>query len=203
MRFAALAALLVGGCMAPAVQVPELASSQIAPDFASYTLRRVGLLPFTGEGLSGEESRHLQASFFAEASTVAPFEIVPLDPSDVAEIPTSDPYRRGVYKPRTIIDVARRFNLDAVFIGTVTDRNLFSPPRIGMQLDMVASETGMVIWNSAVYLDGSQQQVRKNVEIWAGVGQSDLESIDWRLCLLSPRRFAQFATYHLATQLAE
>ncbi|MFT5048620.1 MAG: hypothetical protein ACI8QZ_000007 [Chlamydiales bacterium] len=203
MRTPILVALLVTGCMTPTAQVPDLASSRVVADFDTYRLRRVGLLPFTGDDLTGEEARHLQASFFTEASAVAPFEIVPLDTSDVAEIPASDPFRRGVYKPRTIIDVARRFHLDAVMVGTVTDRRLFSPPRIGLQLDMVVSETGMVIWNSTVHLDGAQQRVRNNIKLWASIGQGDLEEVDWKLCLLSPRRFAQFATYHLAQQIAE
>lgn len=195
------ALLLCAACQTPSREVENLALSHASADFHTYNLRRVGLFTFGGDGVTFEEGRDLQSSFFSEISGSVPFEVVPLDLGDVAEIPISDPFRSGTYKPRTVIDVARRFNLDGAFVGTVTDRQQFSPQRIGLQVDLVAAETGLVIWSGSIHLDAAQDRVRENVRLWAEGGQGDIAEIDWKLSLISPRRFAHFAAYQLARQL--
>lgn len=198
---ACLLACAVSACRLIDPEVVNLATSHATSDFHTYQLQRVGLLHFGGEGVTFEESRELQSSLFSELSSVVPFEVVPLDLQDIAEIPVSDPFRRGSYNPRTVIDVARRFRLNGILIGTVTDRHQFSPQRIGLQVDLVAAETGLVIWSGSVYLDAAQDQVRENVRLWAEGRQGDIADIDWKLSLISPRRFGQFATYQLARQM--
>lgn len=203
LRFLLLGVFLAGAlaCKSAEPEVERLATSHRSADFETYSMRRVGLFPFYGDGVTFEDARDLQSSFFSELSGVVPFEVVPLDMSDVAEIPTSDPFRSGTYKPRTVIDVARRFRLDGAFVGTVTDRQQFSPQRIGLQVDLVATETGLVIWSGNVHLDAAQDQVRDNVKLWVEGGQGDIAEIDWKLSLISPRRFGHFAAYQLARQL--
>lgn len=203
MRGAVLTALaaVAAGCVGVSHSVEPLADARIVSDFDTYTLRRIGLVPFTGEGLTRERSVELQAAFFAEISAATPFEVVPLEPADLAEIPTSDPYRRGAYEPRTIIEVSRRFNLDATLIGTVTDQQYFPPQRLGVQLDMVAAETGLVIWSSSLQLDASKRRVRDSLRAWSQEDQGDLDDEDWELTLISPRRFGRFAAWQVARLL--
>lgn len=196
-----IALALCCACNSAPPEVELLATSHRSADFDTYALRRVGLFAFRGDGVTFEDGRDLQSSFFSEISGTVPFEVVPLDLSDIAEIPTSDPFRSGTYKPRTVIDVARRFRLDGAFVGTVTDRQQFSPQRIGLQVDLVAAETGLVIWSGNVHLDAAQDQVRDNVKLWVEGGQGDIAEIDWKLSLISPRRFGHFAAYQLARQL--
>jgi hypothetical protein len=193
--------LLFAACQTVEGEVESLATSHASADFHTYRLRRVGLFAFHGEDVTFEDGRDLQSSFFSEISGIVPFEVVPLDVGDIAEIPISDPFRTGAYKPRTVIEVARRFRLDGAFVGTVTDRQQFSPQRLGLQVDLVAAETGLVIWSGSVHLDAAQERVRENVRLWAEGGQGDIAEIDWKLSLLSPRRFAHFAAYQLARQL--
>jgi hypothetical protein len=203
MRGVLLTALAVvpAACLGVSRAVEPLAEARIVSDFDTYTLRRIGLVPFTGDGLSKDRSQELQAAFFAEISAATPFEVVPLALGDLAEIPRSEPYRRGSYEARTIIGLSRRFNLDAILIGTITDQQYFPPQRLGIQVDMVAAETGLVIWSSSLQLDASKRRVRDSLRAWSQLDQGDLQGEDWELALISPRRFGRFAAWQVARLL--
>lgn len=202
MRLPLCTALVLAACATVPQPPPEaLASAQVVPDLDSYVLRRVGLLPLIGPGLSGERAAELQSAFFAELSAASRYEVVQLSRADLSEVPRSEPYRRGWYEPRTIIDLARRYRLDAVFVGTVTDEQPFPPQRLGVQLDLVASETGLVIWSAAAQLDASQERVVRRLEAWAHDELGESERQDVHLILISPRRFARFAAHEIAAVL--
>src|SRR6185436_11227272 len=110
------------------------------------------------------------------------------------EVPESEPSRRGSFRPATVLALARRFNLDAVLVGTVTDYQAFAPQRLGLSVDMVGVETGLPIWSAEVTLDASHKPVQECMAGWREEQQasdSTTESLD--VYMLSPRRFAQFA----------
>jgi hypothetical protein len=193
---AALACLFTGaGCLAPTERsIRILSSAEVAGDFDSYEIRRVGILPFAGAELTEAERRQIQASFSAELTHSTTYEIVLLDERDLEALEASDPHRRGWYKPRTILGLARRHHLDGILFGTVTSRRYFEPQAIGLEVDLVAAETGLAIWSSAVHLDAADPAVRAGLEeFYAGA--------DWRTALLSPERFARFAAFQVAALL--
>lgn len=197
----AVLAAVPAACLSVSRSVEPLAEARIVSDFDTYTLRRIGLLPFAGDGLARGRSEELQAAFFAEISAATPFEVVPLEPRDLDEIQISEPYRRGAYEPRMIIGLSRRFNLDAILIGTVTDQQHFPPQRLGIQVDMVAAETGLVIWSASLQLDAAKRRVRDSLRVWSQLDQGDLDGEGWELALISPRRFGRFAAWQVARLL--
>ena len=153
--------------------------------------------------MQSSQSEPVQSGFLGELSRTTPFEVVYLGKEDLAEIPGSDPYRRGWYDPHTIIALAKRYQLDAVFVGTLADAQFFAPQRLAVQLDLVACETGAAVWSGAVHLDAADADVRDSLMIWA----SNPSASDYRgsepsdLALLSPRRFARFAAWQLSQLL--
>ncbi len=90
-------------------------------------------------------------------------------------------------------------NLDAIFFGTVVDRQYFPPQRIAVQMDMVSAETGLVIWEAAAHLDASDPRVLKGLRNWQHESFGGQES--WEVALLSPARFAGFAAWQMASLL--
>ncbi|MEM7306779.1 MAG: hypothetical protein AAF682_08915 [Planctomycetota bacterium] len=196
-------ALALSACASTVAPMPTLATARVVDDFDTYRLGRVGLMPFEGEDLTDEQSAALEAAFFTELSHSTPFELVTLDTADLEEIRVSEPYRRGWYRPETILGLSRRYSLDAVLFGTVTQSQFFPPQKLSVQVDMVAAETGLVIWSSSVHLDASERRVRDGLEAYFTDpdGRESDEGQDWRLSLLSPSRFAQFAAFQVATLL--
>lgn len=191
------------GCrLSGPLEMPELARARVTPDFATYSVRRVGIMPFVGRDLSPGRGRELQDAFYHELGASTPYELVLLDTSDVAEIERSEPFRRGWYKPRTIIRLSKRYNLDAIFFGTVTHERFYSPLGLSLQTELVAAETGLVLWSSTVQLDAADPRVADGLQLFYGPEHdAPPDGPSWHLALLSPERLARFAAYQVARLL--
>ncbi len=191
-------ALLAAACAAsgPYATAP-LASARVAADADTYALHRVGLVPVLGRGLDPDYAGVLHESLAAELADAAPFETVSLGPADLEEVPPSEPHRRGAYPARTILEAARRFRLDGVLIVTVSDVQMFRPLRLGLRADLIAAETGAVVWSASVALDAQTERTREGLEAFYAADEGER----WELSLLSPRRFARFAAHELARAL--
>ncbi len=175
----------------------SLAQARVSSDFTTYEIRRVGLLPFDGFQLTPERRRELQNAFHSEFSQSTPFEIVLLGESQLQELIQSDPYIKGTYEPRTIIGLSQRFNLDAIFFGTITQERFFPPQVLSMQLDLVAAETGMVVWSSTIHLNADDPRVAEGLQTYYG----GIDKEVWQIAMLSPERFARFAAFQMACLL--
>ena len=198
-----LALALLPGCWSAPPIMPALASAQVVEDFDTYRLRRVGVMPFDGEAMTLEQRAAIEDSFYAEVSHSTPYELVQLSERDLEAVTSSDPFRRGWYRPETIIQLARRYSLDGIFFGEVTRHQFFPPQKLSMQVDLVAAETGLVVWSSSVHLDAAEKAVRDGVQVYYTDPDGDItdHTPDWEVALLSPARFAQFAAYQVASLL--
>lgn len=198
-----LIALAVGAstssCAMFESEMPMIASAQVASDFDTYRVSRVGLMPFQGTEVDLMRGDELQLAFYSEFSRTTPFELVLLDGLDLEDVRGSEPYRRGWYHPRTIIEVSRRYSLDAVLFGTVVREQFYPPQELSVQVDMVAAETGLVIWSSSAHLSAGDERVQEGLKIFYDSEFSGAAS--WELSLVSPTRFARFAAFQIASLL--
>jgi len=179
----------------PTKQVPLLATGKITSDFTSYTIRRVGLLPIHAESDEAGFDGSLEQAFHAELVAATDYEVVALSQHDLLEVDALQPFRRGSYSASTLRELRRRFLLDAVAVGAVSNQRVVPPLRLGMQLDLISCETGATLWSSRVLLDAADAETRESLEIWAE--QHTDASGGAELVLLSPRRFARFAAWQL------
>lgn len=198
---AAAAALSLGSCASTSYEPSVLAIAHESQDFDTYRIDRVGLMPFEGSELDRDQAEALQLNFFAEMGRTADFELVLLELADLEEVHESEPYRRGWYSPRTIIDIARRYSLDAILFGTVAQQQYYPPQTLSLQVDMVAAETGLVVWSSSVHLSGEDPEVQEGLQEYYGTPREGMSGQDWRLSLSSPRRFSRFAAWQIASTL--
>ena len=196
-------ALLLGSCATTEQGVELFGTARVVQDFDSYRLDRVGLLPIFGDRVTQEQQEVLQSTFYSELSRSTNFEIVALTDKDLAEVPSSEPVRRGWYHTRTILEISQRFKLDGLLIGTVTDLQTFHPQRISVQFDLVSAETGLTLWTSSLHLDAGEQRVREGLETFSSLGENEASGSGepWELSLMSPRRFARFAAWQVARLL--
>lgn len=170
-------------------------------DFETYELHRVGLLPAVGVKLTEQQEEDLQAACLAEFSAHANLEVVRLGETELEAIPSIEPHRLGSYSAAPILALARRYRLDALLVPTVTDLQVHSPQRLGLSMDLLSAETGQALWTASVQLDAAQAATRKGIESWARSEGGDLDDHSWEVTLLSPKRFARFAAFHLASLL--
>ncbi len=192
-------ALAAGGCALLEPDPGPLATSRLAADFGTYRIGRVAVLPFQGRGVDAESSARLQSAFQLELAQVMPYELVCLGPDDLAEVERHDPHRRGLYEPRTILELAERYRLDALLIGTVTRLEPYPPQALGLEIELVACETGLPLWSSSVQLDAGDSRVRARLERWQSSQEADSGSRESvQLTLVSPERFARYAAWEVA-----
>lgn len=206
MRSLALVAALasLAACVSVTDQrVEHLATAQVASDFQTYDIRRVGILPPIGRGFDIRQSQALQGILFTEFSQQSPYEFVPMHEWDLEEIDLTESYVRGRYEPSMVIDLARRFHFDAMLVATVVDAKTHDPQRLSLAADLVASETGAAVWSASVQLDASSDRTRSSLRaFYASSEAMDTEhGAGWELALDSPRLFAQFGAWQLARLL--
>jgi len=202
--FASLLLALCAGCsLVGARKVDHLATAQVSSDFDTYAIHRVGLLPVIGRELDVEHAALLQSALYTELSLGTPFEIVPLTGEDMEEVEHGQPYLRGRYQPDMVIGLARRYRFDAMLLVTVIDASFYSPLRLSMQVELIATETGAAIWSSAVQLDASSPRVQEAVEAFydeSGAVEAQ-DGQGWEIALLSPTLFARFGAWQIARLL--
>lgn len=202
MRCFAVLALLFAACTSTRAELDPIARARVASDYSTYALRRVGVLPFVGEAVEIEHGKALQRTFAAELVGHVPFEVVPLDQADLEEVEAHDPLRRGRTRPEAVLELARRYRLDGVLVGTVTELSTWPHARAGIEVDLVASETGMAIWTGRTQVDAAQQSTREHLQRWLDdtrSTQAELEGVD--VWLMSPRRLVEFAAAQVAALL--
>ena len=176
-----------------------LARAHSAPDLDSYRVQRVAVVPFTGLDLEVKRATELENGLALELSPRAAFEVVQLSAADLAEIPRAEPYRRGWYSSRTLLEIAERFHVDAILVGTVREWNFYTPQRIATQIELVSCETGMVAWSSTVELDARDARVIQSIQAWYALERDSHDAPgDEALAYLSPEVFARFAMRELA-----
>lgn len=189
------------GCQASKT-VPLMGSAQITSDFESYSLVRVGVLPFAElnkEPMTRHEIGAVETSFHSEFAAATPYDLVPLRASDLEELLPPDPFREGWYSPSTLTTLRERYRLDALLVGTVTSRRVVAPQVLGVQLDLVSCETGQTIWTSDLLLDASNEGTRRAVDTWARHHLGEEHGA--RMAMLSPKKFAHFAAFQMARLL--
>lgn len=197
----ACAVLVCGtlGCATTKHEVPCLATTRVVADRAEYDLRRIGVLSFQGADLGVEEARTLQHSLMTALSLRTTAELVPLSAADIEEVSDNEPFRRGWIRPETVVTLARRYKLDAIFIGTVTERRSYLPQRLALEAELISCDTGVSIWNSSIQLDAAQDRTRLALKAWfENERGAEATNEAWDLYLLSPTRFAEFGAAQMA-----
>lgn len=205
LRFVAMSLAVCGAASCALVHrdpPPELARTRSVKDFPTYSLQRVGLLPMVGAGLDVRRQEEFRQAFLFEFARAAPYEVVALSEGQVAEVDPTRPYERGVYSARTVLELARRFRLDGLLVGAVTQLEMYSPQLLSVQLELVSAETGLTIWSSSVHIDGGDRALAPNFEHFRRMQADDpAGSADLQVTLLSPARLARFAAYEIARTL--
>lgn len=202
MRALLLAGLCAACTVTEAVVDPgPLAGPRMTSDFETYSFRRVGLVPVSGEEYGNQTNADLEDALHSAFSASGAFEVVALQDSDLPPRANLDAVRRGWYEPRTILQLAKGYALDGVLVARVTERQAYTPQRLGVTIDLVACETGQVVWSAAVHLDGASETTRQGMQLWAESGGGDVSEGAWEAHLTSPLRFAQFASRELARVL--
>lgn len=197
----ALALFGAVGCAASGTRaIVPIGTARASADFAAYDLHRVGVMPPRGADLDPELAEALRDALAQAFAAETPYEIVPLGPVELESIDRLDPVRTGRIPPAAILEVARRAGLDGVLVPRVVDLRPYEPVRLGLEVDLIAVETGLVTWSAQVRVDAGDSRTLDSIESWQEATRAGGES-ERAVDVLSPRRLGEFAAIQVAMLL--
>jgi hypothetical protein len=198
---ACMVVAVASGCAAtgPRAVVP-IGTARASVDFATYDVRRVGVLPPRGENLDAEFAETLRDALRAAFASETPYEIVSIGAGELESLSAPDPTRTGRTRPRAVLELARRSRLDALLATRVVDFRPYEPVRLGLEVDLIAIDTGLVTWTAQVRVDVGDLATLDAIGAWQGARRAGGDS-ERAVDLLSPRRIAEFAAAQVAMLL--
>jgi len=66
---------------------------------------------------------------------------------------------------------------------------------------LVSTETGISLWYGRIQADAGEGRTRRAVKAWVEASE-ERDEVDWKVVLLSPRRFYRFACHEILRQFA-
>ena len=171
-------------------------------EYLNTRLHRVLLLPFTIESQRDKVVDEVTDAFYIELQKSAKFEIiVPQGFQDILS-QQNDIWNRGLIRSETIEEAKRRYKVDALIFGTITQYRPYEPPVLGIKIGMFSAISGNIMWSSDAIFDSSDASVVKLVKTYYKEHYKRKQSLyDWKIILLSMKRYAQFVAYHMVDTL--
>ena len=171
-------------------------------EYLNSKLHRVLLLPFTVESQRDKVVDEITDAFYIELQKSGKFEIiVPQGFQDILAL-QNDIWNRGLIRSETIEEAKRRYKVDALIFGTITQYQPYEPPVLGIKIGMFSAISGNIMWSSDAIFDSSDASVVKLVKTYYKEHYKRKQSLyDWKIILLSMKRYAQFVAYHMVDTL--
>jgi hypothetical protein len=107
-----------------------------APGFDAARLSRVLVLPLCNETQYTDAAEEVRLALAAELQNAARFEVV-VAPPDALAVPSQRLHDYGRFDEAEVLELARRFQADAVLLGALTQYQPYIPPRIGVSLQLI------------------------------------------------------------------
>jgi hypothetical protein len=120
------------------VATPPAYTCYRAPEFAQGAVRRVVLLPTENDTTYAEAAKRFRAGLAAELRATGVFEVVAPPEESLGDCPVRT-VAECALPPRLLLEMAMRFNADAVLLSCLTAYHPYSPPRIGATVHLVST----------------------------------------------------------------
>ncbi|MEE9394238.1 MAG: hypothetical protein V3W41_17200 [Planctomycetota bacterium] len=164
------------------------------PDRAPQRFERVALIPFEIEGFDDKTAASFREELRGAITQRGLFEALPISERDLDDINLSSARNRGTYSTEDLRALNRRFGVDGVLAGSITESRTYPSIRLGVRLFLLDCRTGRVAWASDFRLDANDQRVAADAHNYYDVHYQDPNRslIEHEKVLISPRLFRQF-----------
>jgi len=171
-------------------------------EYNNTSVQRVLLLPLTIESRRDKVVDDVTEAFFIELQRSAKFDIVEAQEFQDILSQQKDVWARGLIRAETVVEAKKRYNVDAIIFGTITQYQPYEPPVLGIKIGMFSAKSGNIMWSADAIFDSSQASVIKLLKSYHKKQYQRKQSLyDWNLILLSMKRYAQFVAYHMVATL--
>lgn len=171
-------------------------------EYSNAGLQRVLLLPFTIESERDKVTDEVTAAFSIELQKSAKFDIVEAQGFQDILSQQKDIWTRGLIRAETIVEAKKRYKVDAIIFGKITQYQPYEPPILGIKIGMFSAKSGNIMWSADAIFDSSQASVIKLLKSYHKKQYQRKQSLyDWNLIMLSMKRYSQFVAYHIIKTL--
>jgi hypothetical protein len=197
-------ALAASCCRLPDVTPPAcpIATSYAQPSSDGREVMRVVIPPFQDQTGSPQQAEDVRTALMRALGKRQKFEMVALGEHELREFLPQGTFESGVISRDTLLAAARRYRADGVLFGNLTEFRPYEPIIIGLSVELASVGTGEVVWSSSGLYDAASRDVTQDVHNFSNkqlAGTSSLEG--WRIILMSPSRFTEYACSRLADTL--
>lgn len=190
------AVMLIGGCQLEPPPEPKVVNCYLAAPADLANVRRIMVLPFTQEDGVQADCQLVRDAFVGELQKLRRFEVVPLPLGAQEDDVLNTSIHRGRLSTDAMVRLCRRYNLDGVFIGSVTKWRAYQPPHLGMRTQLLSVHSGAPVWVVDAIYDTSDRTTVSDLRHYAGTAQQHDGSLhDWQMNLLAPTRFTNYVAY--------
>ncbi len=171
-------------------------------EYDYHNVQRVLLVPFTIESGRDKVMDEVTDAFMIELQKKSTFEAVKPQGFQDMMSQQKDVWSRGLIRPETIIEAKSRYNVDAIIIGTITQYQPYEPPVLGIKIAMFSAVSGNIMWSTDAIFDSSEASVIQLLKAYyKKVYQRKQSLYDWKIILLSMKRYARFVAHHMVDTL--
>jgi hypothetical protein len=190
-------AVLFVACAAPP---RSPAKPRISQGF--WEVRRVLVLPFTAENEYPGQAEMITGSF-TQALRRGAFSVVPA-PEALLTTTLSKDVARGVLRLQDLVELESAYRADAVIIGSITRYAPYAPQVLGLDVKVISTRTGVVLWSAQKVFDMTSDAIAKDAVGWyeryVDEAQADYGP---EVVFLSPTAFARYACHRLTDSMIE
>ena len=177
------------------VPPPPPPPSYFSPATAAEQLRRVALLPLHSEAYPDQYMRRLDATFHAELTKKALFEVVPVSRAELEAIFGERQFSStGELPAEALKKLREQCGVDGVIFTDLTHFSPYRPVSMGVRTKLVAVSTGQIRWAFDTIFDAGNSSVAeaaKRFQVASGNERLPLTT-DGGSILQSPTRFAKY-----------
>ena len=196
---ACVLALLHGGCATltkqASIPAPSPPQNFFSPATPGEQLRRVALLPLHSAAYPEQYLRRLDATFQAELSKRALFEVVPVSRAEMETLFGERQFSSTDALPADALKRLReQCGVDGVLFTDLTQFSPYRPVSMGVRTKLVAVATGQIRWAFDTVFDAGNSSVAEAAKRFQVANSNEHQPLttDGGSILLSPVRFAKY-----------
>jgi len=170
----------------------------VAKHFDWSGMRRVALAVLTNESEHPRAIDSLRANLAAELQAAGLFEVVVLPPRQVRDL-SLKVRRSGRYDESVLVELHRRYNVDGLLVGTLTQYRPYRPMKIGVVLHLISINEATPVASIDALWDMRNRRVAQAARAYAQKHLKDCENpASAELIIHSPDLFQRFVCRQIA-----
>ena len=198
---AALALVLAvgSGCSwMPSAPEPKPINCYFGDERDLHGVRRVMVLPFDVAPGVDADTFPLRTTFLQELAKEGLFEVVPLPDRAEEDREIQRSWIRGRLSTEAVVALCKRYQLDAVLLGTVTSYRAYQPPHLGLKVQLLSIHAASTVWAAEGTWDANESASLEDLQHYAeSYAAPEASMHGWQLALLAPTKFAAFVSHRI------